>query len=650
MDPEPGDAASPQPSAAERMLLAALPVLAVLYLSGLPARLGVTVWRQQFVAAVATAAVAAVFLKAASGRRSSKLAWAYRALVLISLATFGATAWLWPEIAGGATSAWLLAVGVVALVLVIEASRHTVGKVLFLLSLAAIVYALVTPWLPGQLRTVMPWDRLVNYLYADTSALFGSPVTVTATIVLAFILFGAVLIAIGGGDAFVDLALAIVGKRRGGPAKAAVVASSLFGSVSGSAVSNVVTTGSLTIPLMKRTGYPAHVAGGIEAVASTGGQLLPPIMGITAFLIADFLAMPYTTVALAAIAPALLIYLFLFIQVHIEGAKAETAAAELEDDDRVMNLRIALGRAWVLAVPMVVVTYALFAMNMPPGRAALTGSAAALLCGAVKQRRIPRAAWFYETLVDAGRKSADLIVITAVAGIIIGVLSITGVAFNFTGIILAIAGGNLFLVLVVTGLVALVLGMGMPTVGVYVLLAVTAAPAVVAAGVPPLAAHFFILYYGMLSMVTPPICMASFAAAPIAGADPMRTGFASLKYAIPMYFLPFAFVYSPDLLFIDGMSGAAVSTFLSASFGTVALAVAVSGYWRGRLGLPPRALLFAMGVVLVWPLSSTLGLTAATTINGLLGLALVASMFLLRRDAASSSVAADPEIPSAAVK
>lgn len=612
-------------------LLTSIPVLGIAYLLRVPAYLGYVPWREQYVSLVLGVALGAVFIRKARapGGRLGRVLQA--AGSVLGLGCLMYTAWRWPTLSTGRLSEVDYVVGFLVIVLVIEASRHTVGRVLFVVGLGAIVYGVASNWLPGMWGANAPWDMILRYLYTDSAGVIGSPVVVTATVVLVFILFGAVLFTVGGGDVFVDLAMSVVGRLTGGSAKASVVASSLFGSVSGSAVSNVVTTGALTIPLMKRTGYPPHVAAGIEAVASTGGQLLPPVMGITAFLIADFLAVPYSSVALAAVLPALLVYLCLYAQVHLEAGKAALRKPPDELPER-PRFRDVLPRVWLLFIPMFVVVYGLFWTPAPTAQVALYGTASAAICGVIARKGRVSLGWALGSLHEAGKRTVDLLVITAVAGVVIGVLSVTGLAFDFTNIMQMAAGGRVLVILLLTGLSAMVLGMGMPTVGVYILLAVTAAPAIVAAGVPPMAAHMFVLYYGMLSMVTPPICIAAFAAAPLADAPAMRTGYAAMMLATPIYILPFVFVYSPALVLVDPSWTATGLSFASAAIGLLVLAVVLTGFWRGPVGVVPRILLGVCAVLLVWPTAATLGLQWSLLINVALVCALVVvAVLALRR-------------------
>jgi TRAP transporter 4TM/12TM fusion protein len=362
--------------------------------------------------------------------------------------------------------------------------------------------------------------------------------------------------------------------------KIAVVASALFGSISGSAVANVVATGVVTIPMIKRDKYPAHKAGAIEAVASTGGQLMPPVMGAAAFLMAEFLQVSYADVALAALVPALLYYGALFIQADLEAAKLGISAAPA---DQLPTRRTVVGGVhFLLAFGLLI--YALFGMNWQPERAAFLACASvvvtALLFGYGGKRVTVRA--LLATFVETGEQVVEIIVISAAAGIVIGVLNITGLSFNLTYSLVELGGGSAIVLMVISALVCIVLGMGLPTLAVYVLLASLVAPALVEVGLEPMAAHLFVLYFGMMSMITPPIALAAFAAASIAKADPTRTGVASVKFGWTAFIIPFLFAFSPTLILI-GEPLAITWAIVTAAFGVWLVSSALAGYFAERM-------------------------------------------------------------------
>ncbi|MHA1109434.1 MAG: TRAP transporter permease, partial [Alphaproteobacteria bacterium] len=391
------------------------------------------------------------------------------------------------------------------------------------------------------------FEKLVYYLAWDTSAVLGTPMRIVTTIVIAFLLFGQVLFKSGGSAFFTDIAMVLMGRYRGGPAKISVFASALFGSISGSVVSNVVTTGVITIPLMRNGGYRAHLAGAIEAVASTGGQLMPPIMGAAAFLMAEFLQITYAEVVIAAIIPAVLYYVALFVQADLEAARSGITAIE---KDRIPAAAPVLKAGWFFPLPFVVLIAALFWLNYLPETSALLAAAVIVVSAMALGYRGRRLGVL--DLIDALRATGigvlDIVMIGAAAGMVIGCISISGLGFALTQALVLIAGGNLILLLVMAAVVCIILGMGMPTVGVYVLLAALVAPALVEVGILPIAAHMFILYFGMMSMITPPVAIGAYAAATLTGADPLRTGFAAMRFGWLAFVIPFLFVASPTLL------------------------------------------------------------------------------------------------------
>lgn len=586
----------------EIVLLSAIPVLGILFLSDVAAYVDYAPWREQYVALVFGLGLAAVFLSvpARGAVHSGRVPWFDALFAVTGLGIGTYTAVMWPSF--GMSHFYPpvdVPVGVVTVCLVLEATRRTVGNALTGLAVLSILFALTADMIPGRLSgRGVSWDHLAIYLYTDSSGIIGLPLGVASTVVLAFILFGTVLFMSGGGQIFIDLSLALVGRHRGGPAKAAIVASSLFGSVSGSAVSNAVMTGSLTIPLMIRTGYTPRISAAIEAVASTGGQLLPPVMGAAAFLMADFLAVPYAEVALAALVPALLFYFCLFVQVHLEAVKGGVSALSRH---QLPDLPAALKRSWLLFVPLLVLIYILFVVNLHATKAGLIAAGISVACALIQRRGRLGARVFLDVLEETGRRMLDLLVITAAAGIVIGTLAVSGASFNFALQAVSLAGGNLFVLLLLTAIAGIVLGMGMPTAGVYILLAVLAAPALVQLGVDRMAAHLFVLYFGMLSMITPPVCLAVFATTAISGSDNMRTGVSAMRLGGASYLIPFVFALSPIVVLQEGNAIEIVRAIATATLGIGVLGAVFVGYLYRRLGIMERIVLGTGCLLLVWP-------------------------------------------------
>ena len=367
-------------------------------------------------------------------------------------------------------------------------------------------------------------------------------------------------------------------------------------------MSNVASVGVLTIPLMRRGGYPAHVAAAIESVASTGGQLMPPVMGAAAFLMAEFLQIPYRNVAIAAALPALLYYYALFIQADLLAARSELRSIEGPD---IPPLRKVLKQGWHFLMPFCALIYALFWLNWSPELAALAASAVLIVTGPTlgygnKKLRLTD---LLDALRNTGMASLDLLVITAAAGFIIGVLNITGLSFALTLMLVQIGSGNLWLLLILAAVVSIILGMGMPTVGVYVLLATLVAPAMVKIGLSPIASHMFVMYFGMMSMITPPVALAAYAAASLAQTDPMRTGWTAVRFGWIAFIIPFLFIRSPSLL-LEGSVSAIVIDFIAALFGVWFICAAIAGYARRRLSMLVRVGFGTAGLMLFIPVDA----------------------------------------------
>jgi TRAP transporter 4TM/12TM fusion protein len=421
---------------------------------------------------------------------------------------------------------------------------------------------------------------------------------VAAVVIIAFILFGGLLAATGGSAFFTDAALLGMGRFRGGAMKIAVLASGLFGSISGSAVANVAGTGVITIPMIKRNGYPAHKAGAIEAVASTGGQLMPPVMGAAAFLMAEFLSIPYSSVVLAALVPALLYYVALFIQADLEAARLGISG--VPKSEMPPRRPVLQGAHFLLA--FVLLIWALFWLRWQPERAALLAAVSVIVTSLIFGYRgvRPSIRTLLGSIAGTGHVVVEIILISAGAGIVIGVLNVTGLSFNLTYALVQIGGGNMILLLALSAIVCIVLGMGLPTLGVYVLLAALVAPALIEVGIEPIAAHLYVLYFGMMSMITPPIAMAAFAAASIARAPAMATGFAAMRFGWSAYVIPVLFVFSPTLLLIGAPMEVGVA-IVTATVGVWLVSAALAGYFSSRLSLVMRGLFVLFGLMALVP-------------------------------------------------
>jgi TRAP transporter 4TM/12TM fusion protein len=437
------------------------------------------------------------------------------------------------------------------ILMVLIATWRSAGATLVWIILALTAWVFVGPHLPAQFRTlpVSP-QRLLVYLGLDVNGMIGAILAVAIIIVVPFTLMGQVLARTGGSAYFADLAMSAMGQFRGGAAKIAVFGSALFGMISGAAVSNVMAVGIVTIPLMARSGFTPTRAAAIEAVGSTGGQLMPPVMGAAAFIMAEFLQVKYAAVALAAVIPSLLYYAALFMHVDLEAAKAHIGAAPVEDAPRFVDI---LKSGWHFPLPIAFLVATLVwpeFFSIPIERAAIytTAMIAALASifgyrgQRVTLRQLGRA------VLDTGLAALDIVLIGAAAGLVVGVLSVSGISFGLTLQLIALSGDSLFLLLVLTALISIVLGMGMPTVSVYVLTATLLAPSLVKLGVTPMAAHMFVMYFGMLSMITPPVAIAAYAAANIARVPGWNAGWTAVVVGWSTFFIPFLFVMEPSLL------------------------------------------------------------------------------------------------------
>ncbi|MGD9715196.1 MAG: TRAP transporter permease, partial [Thermomicrobiales bacterium] len=451
---------------------------------------------------------------------------------------------------------------------------------------------------------------------------------VGATVVVIFIWMGQLLFTAGGGQFFTDIAMAAMGKRRGGPAKIAVIASALFGSISGSAVSNVASTGIITIPMMKRSGYSARDAGAIEAVASTGGQLMPPIMGAAAFLMAELLELPYRDIMLAAVVPAFLYYFAVFIQTDLVAAREHitTANEELPVASKVFRM------GWYFLIPFAILLTALFAWNEDAELAAIYACLSIIVLGMIfsyggKRLRPLDVIWSF---ADTGKIMIELFMILGAAGFVIGVLNLTGLGFTLTLVLVQIGAGNLYVLLGIAAIVCIILGMGMPTSGVYILLATLVAPAISQAGADKLAAHMFILYFGMMSMITPPVALASFAASTISGAGPISTGFQAMRFGWVAYVIPFMFVLSPTLI-MKGPPVEIAMNIATASFGVYLISVAFAGYFVRTLPLGLRSLLLLAGLMTIFPDSAIGARNMIDAAGAVLGLLILGREYLTFR-------------------
>ncbi len=506
-------------------------------------------------------------------------------------------------------------IAALAVILLLDATRRTIGWSMVVLALVFLAYAFWGNVLGGDLaHRGYDLKRVLSQVYLGADGIFGTPLGVSATFVILIVILGALLEGTGASSVLMDVAVAMTGRSRGGPAKAAVVGSSLMGMISGTAVANVLTTGTISIPLMKRGGYRGHVAGAIEAVASTGGQLMPPIMGAAAFLMADIIETPYTDIAKAAIIPAALFYVAVFSAVHLEAVKAGLQpldAAELPSARRAL-----LERGHVLfAIP----AFVGFLVNgYSVMYSSLWAICALLALSLMRKATRLNPVGFVRVCTSAADAVLPVAMATATAGIIIAVVTLTGIGLKFSSLIVTLSGGSLLAALMLTMAASLILGMGLPTAAAYILVATLAAPALINLGVNTLAAHMFVFYSAMLSAITPPVALAAFAAAALSNENPMRIALTAIKYGLVAFLIPYFFVFDIRLLGIGDFSSLVVPV-LTATLGAVALAGAVQGWVVGQTSLPSRVILFAGAVLLIAPgvLTDAIGLVSITVVVGI---------------------------------
>ncbi len=621
---EPARSAAGMPEHAWQPLVNALGIgvtlLAIAWALALPRAFGVAFYPQQFMAAILALTLPMAFLMLPARRDGVRGAAPWYD-VLAAAVSFAALAYVtirYPSVVNliftAPPAAWLP--GAILIVLLLEAVRRATGWALVAIIVVFLLYGLFGNLLPGRLSgRPQRWDMLAGYMAFDSNGILGLPLGVAATIVVAFILFGNLLAVTGGSRFFTDAALLAMGRFRGGSMKISVLASALFGSISGSAVANVVATGIITIPMIKRDGYPAHKAGAIEAVASTGGQMMPPVMGAAAFLMAEFLQISYAEVVLAALVPSLLFYAGLFIQADLDAAKLKIAPVPKSDipDKRLVR------SGWHFILGFAVLIYLLFSKNWQPERAALVSCVVVILTSMIfgyRQSR-PGLRELLATIPGTGRSVVEIVLISAAAGIVIGILNVTGLSFNLTYALVQLGGGNVLVLLLLSAVICIVLGMGLPTLGVYVLLAALVAPALIEVGINPVAAHLFILYLGMMSMITPPIAIASFAAASIAKAPAMATGIASCKFGWSAFVIPFLFAFAPALIMIGEPVEIAIAV-VTAVFGVWLVSAGLAGYFMDRLSPARRALFILFGLLTLIPAGTFAG-AVYTDIVGLAG-------------------------------
>lgn len=527
---------------------------------------------------------------------------------------------------GGQMSTTDMVLGVLAVLLTLEVTRRVVGPELPIVTIVFLLFAYFGRSLPGVFaHRGFNVTRIVSHMYMTTEGIMGTPLGVSSTFVFMFILFGSFLDKTGVGEFFIDFAYALTGSTRSGPAMTSVLSSGLMGSISGSSVANTVTTGAFTIPLMKSVGYKPHYAGAVEATASTGGQIMPPVMGAAAFIMADFTGFPYISIVKAAIIPAVLYYIAVGTMVHLEACKLGLKGMPRESLPKVSNI---LRKQGYLTLPLIAIIFMLI-KQYPPTMAALTGIIIGVIV-AFAASLIKKDNSFTPKdilgAMEAGAKGAvGVACACACAGMIVGVVTLTGFGLKIAEVIVLIAKGKLIPTLFLTMISSIILGMGLPTTAKYIVLATMAVPAITKLGVNLMSAHLFILYFGVVADVTPPVALAAYAGAGIAGANSMKTGFQAFKLAIGAFIIPYIFVINPHLIMVDSVVGttvnwlpitAAIPTIVTALIGTICLAGTVESYLFGNLRIWQRVILLGAAFALLDPklLTDAIGLGALAVI------------------------------------
>ena len=507
--------------------------------------------------------------------------------------------------------------GIIITLLVLEAGRRMLGNVLPIIAIVAIIYALTGDKIPGLFgHRGYSMQRVVLAIFSDRGV-YGTPIGTSATNVYLFLLFAAFLSVSGADIIFQNIAIAAAGRKRGGPAKMAVIASAFFGTISGSCVANVVSTGAFTIPLMKRNGYPKKFAGAVEAVASTGGQIMPPIMGAAAFVLSDVAGVPYAEVCIAAILPALMYYICLVKMVDLEAVKHNLAGLS---EDEVPNLKESLARGMKLFIPVGVLLFMMLGLKTTPMKAAIFATAAILVTGVLDSKDRMTLKGVVNGAVAAGKSLCSVVAACSTAGIVVAVFSLTGPGLKFSNFIVQLGSNSLIPSLILAMLVCAILGMGLPTTAAYIVCATAIAPALTGLGLPILAAHLFLMYFASISAITPPVAVASYAAAGIAEENPMKVGLQAVKLGITGFILPFAFALNPDYITF-GWNLQTLLTWISGMVVCYSLAIMLQGYVESRITVLERLAYLAVIVLAITPYM----------LNSLIGFVLFAALYGFRK-------------------
>lgn len=514
-------------------------------------------------------------------------------------------------------------IGIAAIILVLEGARRVVGLPIAIIASVFLVYAIVGPYMPGFLNhRGYSIARIVSHMYYTTEGIIGIPLGVAATFIFLFIMLGSFLEKTGIGAFFIDLANSVAGFAAGGPAKVAVLTSALEGTVSGSSVANTVGSGSFTIPLMKSLGYKPEFAAAVEAAASTGGQIMPPIMGAAAFLMAEFIGIPYSQIAKAAIIPALLYFTGIFISVHLEAKKLGMRGMSKEELPKLSKVMLDRG---YLFIPLVGIVYFL-TEGATPVKAALYGLGLAVATSFIRKSTRLSFKNILEALEQGAKNALGVSMACACAGIIVGTITLTGLGLKLGNGLVSLSGGHLLLTLMFTMITSLILGMGAPTTANYVITSTIAAPAIVQLGVPVLAAHMFTFYFGIIADITPPVALAAFAGSAIAKSNPLKTGIQASKLAIAAFIIPYIFVLNPAILMIDTTLMEVIRIIITSVIGMMGVSTAMEGYLLTHANKTERVLFLAGGLMMIDP----------GTLTDVVGLAILIALFIYQKTKAKN--------------
>jgi TRAP transporter 4TM/12TM fusion protein len=625
----------------EKTLLAIIPIIGLVFIMRIPGKLGSNIWVEQYLGLFLGVVLCSVFVKVPATKKSPKdrMPWFDMILALAGLVVGGYIMILFPFFqneGGGLLYPSAQILGGICILLLLEACRRVFGWALVILTVLVLIHALFGESFPYPMTAKsFSVARLTQLIYVDQNGIMGVTLNVAGILVLAFVIFGGFLGATGGGTFLVNLALSVFGRLKGGAAKASIAASALLGTLTGIAVACIYTTGVITIPLMKKNKIDAATAGAIEATIATGAIIIPPVMGVVAFVMALFLTVNYAKVAIAAIVPAFLFVLGVYIQVDRHCVWKNIGSLK---DGMIIPFKKIVKDDWMFFIPIGVLIVSLLVLQDDAEFSATYATIALFILSFFRKSSRFTLKSFVNTLISIGESVMDIAVVCSLAGIVIGCIIFTGIGLSLTEIFTTLSGGYLFPLMVLSALVCIILGMGMPIVTVYILVAILVAPVLVKLGVAPMAAHMFCLYYSLLSFVTPPVCLSVYAASAVANAPPMTVAVKAMRFSVAGFLVPFAFVYDPSLMIGQGEYGIfhSVSAIFAATLGVVFLGLGLEGYFVTHIRAYRRILLIAAGVVCLF------ANIKIRLIVALIGLILLVAEVIIQKTRGNRVLAASP--------